>query len=384
MKGYFAKFTNVEDSIEVSLYDNRGAQIENFEIDSESNTFGWLLSYNGMSHLVKFQSIDDSIASGQPIKLGGRNTLSELPKNNFPVTGSNTNSKLQDLRQLDSCKLADFEFPDEIFAPLQTHSFLDTYLTDFGGIVKGTVTVVAGAKGTGKTSNLVNLMLDIQNRNRDAKVLFISAEMSPLIIKLTLSKYYPKLETDLEMFFPIQYSRTGQLVQALQAILSKGYDFVVVDSAKELLSLLRAELGTSAAGAESWFLDLMDVHRDKALNERKRYTAFYIIQQLTKSGQPAGTERFAHMVDAVLILAKAKDNPRLKYMMFIKNRLGQIDLPLYYKWGKQGIEYDTVRYSEHLQVTELLEAGESEDLEKKDIGQWLAELEDESMENQEN
>ena len=63
---------------------------------------------------------------------------------------------------------------------------------------------------------------------------------------------------------------------------------------------------TTEGAAESWFLGLQDKNK-KGENINKYYTTFINIQQVTKQGDFAGSNRLKHMTDAMCHVERSKD-----------------------------------------------------------------------------
>ena len=59
-------------------------------------------------------------------------------------------------------KLTDFSFPPEVFIPLKSGKFIDTIISNKGGTMPATITVVVGEPGSGKTTMLVDKMAGIE------------------------------------------------------------------------------------------------------------------------------------------------------------------------------------------------------------------------------
>ena len=97
--------------------------------------------------------------------------------------------------------IQDMEFPD--FKLHRTGKKLDDLFSDHeegGGLYGGTVNIVIGESGVGKSTVLLDMLASVQKENPDAKVLYISSEMTrndilfyykktPSIAQTSLSSY---------------------------------------------------------------------------------------------------------------------------------------------------------------------------------------------------
>ena len=104
----------------------------------------------------------------------------------------------------------------------------------------------------------------------------------------------------------------------LKSVLSGGFDVVLIDSMAEVCTLIADFHGGTNKSAESWVLNLLEVH-NKAENRSKLNTAFLIIQQVTKGGEFAGSNRFKHMLTGMAEMRFAEDG---RHLSFSKNRRG--------------------------------------------------------------
>jgi len=87
--------------------------------------------------------------------------------------------------QVKVTKMNDLKFEKNLFNPLKTGRAIDSYFSSEGGVMPGTNTVVTGDPGVGKTTVLLDILADMNNKGK--KVLFVSGEMIRLIWLVTLS-----------------------------------------------------------------------------------------------------------------------------------------------------------------------------------------------------
>jgi len=76
-------------------------------------------------------------------------------------------------------KVEDMQFPD--FKLHKTGKKIDDLFSDHeegGGIYGGTVNIVIGESGVGKSTVLLDLLSSIQDQNPEAKILYVSSEMT--------------------------------------------------------------------------------------------------------------------------------------------------------------------------------------------------------------
>jgi len=207
-----------------------------------------------------------------------------------------------------------FKFNPELFVPMKTNTKIDNLLSSEGGMMKGTNVAFVGDPGVGKTTVLLDMLADMQAKGN--KVLFISGEMNRIDM-VGYVKRYPKF-ANVPILFMGDYIENDPLA-VLQAVLSEGYDVVLVDSFAEVAVAVVDQHGGTMKNAETKILNLLERH-NKAENRNNVNTAFMLIQQVTKGGEFAGSNRFKHMLTGMAHMKFDSDGGRAIY--FSKNRRG--------------------------------------------------------------
>ena len=103
-----------------------------------------------------------------------------------------------------------------------------------------------------------------------------------------------------------------------------------MDSWAEVTSMVQDQQGWARKKTESWLLDLLEKN-NKAENKANKNTAFICIQQMTKAGEFAGSNRIKHMTTAMAHLrfdGSGRDAER--YIEFSKNRRGMVGEKVYF------------------------------------------------------
>ena len=217
-----------------------------------------------------------------------------------------------------------FDFNPTMFKPLTTGSKIDHFFSSEGGVMPGTCVVVAGEPGVGKSTGLLDVISDIRSKSK--KVLYISGEMNRIDM-VGYCKRYPKFK-ELDILFMGDYADDCPL-QVCETVLIEGsYDCVVVDSLAELASFYVEIHGGTYKGATSRFLSLFEKH-NLGENNGNVNTAFLIIQQVTKSGSFAGSNKVKHLATAMMEIKFDKETGS-RYLQFSKNRRGGNANKLYY------------------------------------------------------
>ena len=251
-------------------------------------------------------------------------------------------------------KMRDVRFGVELFENYHSMTALDDLLCSYKGLPKGVNYMIIGDPGVGKTTVILDLIANITRHTKGARVLFISAEMNEIDLAIYV-KRYPKFGNLDIMFVEADFEGEKKHLQEIEEVLEKGWDIVAIDSFHELQSIIKEEEDISMRLAETKLLSLIKKH-NKAENTTNTNTTFLTIQQVTKKGSFAGTNRLKHMITAMMELRL--DNPKNVYsdrfVVFSKHRRGDVGVKLYYNLSSKGdVFFDEERYQQELQLRNL-------------------------------
>ena len=247
-------------------------------------------------------------------------------KKSVKTIKTNNNFKVD----LNLVKMQDVTFNDDLFIPMKTKTIVDSLLSAEGGVFPGTNTVVIGDPGVGKSTVLLDWLANLQEQGK--KVLFISGEMNDIDM-YGYVKRFPKFGK-LPIMFMNDYNNCPK--QAVEQVLNDGYDVVLMDSWAEVTSMIKDQMGWARNKVESWLLELLEKN-NKANNKANKNTAFICIQQMTKAGEFAGSNRIKHMTTAMAALrfdGRGADAER--YLEFSKNRRGSVGDKVYFSLHRGG------------------------------------------------
>jgi len=236
-------------------------------------------------------------------------------------------------------KLTDFNFPPEVFIPLKSGKFIDSVISKKGGTMPATITVVVGEPGSGKTTLLVDKMAGIELQDPNKKCLYISSEMNP-IDNMELADELPQL-MNLKSLYLADYEDPKTI---LEDVLSEGWDYVLVDSFMDAKDKIKDTTVMNASTAETWLINLLIKHT-KGENELKKYTAFDVIQHITKGGEYAGSTKLKHNTTAMMYV-RIDEITNQRYIVYVKNRRGGIRKKLYMILENGELSYDSKKYNE--------------------------------------
>lgn len=217
--------------------------------------------------------------------------------------------------KITTVKMKDVKFDKALFTPMRTGKKIDKLFSSEGGLMRGTNYAIVGDPGAGKTTVAMDIVADLNTKGR--KVLFISGEMNQIDM-YGYVKRYPKFG-EMDILFLGDYIEQD-IQKVLEAALKPGYDVVLIDSMAEVCNAIAdtAKGFVSVKKAETIMLNLLEEH-NQAENDSKTNTAFLIIQQVTKAGNFAGSNRFKHMMTGMAHMKIVEDG---RCFFFSKNRRG--------------------------------------------------------------
>ena len=173
-----------------------------------------------------------------------------------------------------------------------------------GGIVKGSLILVGGDPGIGKSTLLLQICEKV---GEDKKILYVSGEESEGQIKIraerlgvTTENLYLVTETDVELI--------------LESINELKPDIVIIDS----IQTMTHEAISSAAGSVPQVREATNAFMHIA---KANGIAMFIVGHVTKEGAIAGPRVLEHMVDCVLYF-EGDRQLTFRILRAVKNRFG--------------------------------------------------------------
>jgi len=151
-----------------------------------------------------------------------------------------------------------------------------------GGIVPGSVILIGGEPGIGKSTLMLQVALQFSNK----KVLYISGEESDNQIKMRAERL-PFSNKECYLFTEVSTQKIGKALQELEP------DIVIIDS----IQTLQSELIDSTPGSIS---QIKETAGDLIRFAKETGTPVFLIGHITKDGTLAGPKLLEHMVDTVL------------------------------------------------------------------------------------
>jgi DNA repair protein RadA/Sms len=173
-----------------------------------------------------------------------------------------------------------------------------------GGLVAGSVNLIAGQPGVGKSTLLLQYAYSLAEKN---KVLYISGEESAHQIGLR-AKRLGVSQTKLQL------ATSNSADDIAATIFDSAFDIVIVDS----IQTITTESIASSSGSVSQITNCTQILTTAA---KQSSTALILVGHVTKEGNIAGPKVLEHLVDVVMQL-EGERYGSFKILRTTKNRFG--------------------------------------------------------------
>ncbi len=174
-----------------------------------------------------------------------------------------------------------------------------------GGIVAGSIILLGGEPGIGKSTLLLQMALQIP----DKKILYISGEESESQLKMRAERLFPKHQPD--NFLILTETDTNQIFEHVKSVKP---DLLIIDS----IQTLQSQLIDSAAGSISQIRECAAEFQHFA---KTSAVPVFLIGHITKDGTLAGPKILEHIVDTV-IQFEGDRHYGYRIVRCVKNRFG--------------------------------------------------------------
>lgn len=185
-----------------------------------------------------------------------------------------------------------------------------------GGIVAGSLVLVAGEPGIGKSTLFLQIGLSLKN----TRTLYISGEESEQQIKMRADR----LKADGSDFYLLTETNTQAIFQEIKKLKPQ---LVIVDS----IQTLQSPYVESSAGSIS---QIRECTAEWQRFAKETQTPVFLIGHITKEGSIAGPKVLEHMVDTVLQF-EGDRHYSYRILRTLKNRFGSTsELGIYEMTGE--------------------------------------------------
>ncbi|MBQ6997087.1 MAG: DNA repair protein RadA [Oscillospiraceae bacterium] len=188
-----------------------------------------------------------------------------------------------------------------------------------GGAVAGSLVLVGGAPGIGKSTLLLQICNDLC---KDRKVLYISGEESERQLKLRAQRLGVQPES-LLILSETQLSDIVGVVDDVQP------DVLIVDSIQTLYSDTSESAPGSVSQVKDCTMALMQLSKQQGIT-------VFVVGHINKDGNIAGPKVLEHMVDCVLYF-EGDPNSSYRLLRAAKNRFGSTNEIGVFEMGDTGL-----------------------------------------------
>ncbi len=173
-----------------------------------------------------------------------------------------------------------------------------------GGAVEGSLNLVGGAPGIGKSTLLLQMCATVKGKR---KILYVTGEESERQIRLRADRLRVRNDC-LYVFAETDMDRIIRAVETLQP------DIVIIDSVQTVSDAAIQSTPGSMTQVRECTMRIL------RLTKEKSFTVF-LVGHITKDGNLAGPKILEHMVDCVLYFEGERDTS-FRILRAVKNRFG--------------------------------------------------------------
>ncbi len=174
-----------------------------------------------------------------------------------------------------------------------------------GGIVRGSLTLISGAPGIGKSTLLLQTANSISKKY--GKVLYVSGEESEEQIKMRGDRL-EAISRELYIVSETNVEKIEEHIEKTKPV------FVIIDSIQTLFKHSITSAPGSVSQVRESSNDIMRIGKTKGI-------PFFIVAHITKQGELAGPRVLEHMVDTVLSF-EGERTEEFRILRTMKNRFG--------------------------------------------------------------
>ena len=188
-----------------------------------------------------------------------------------------------------------------------------------GGAVEGSLVLVGGAPGIGKSTLLLQIC---QSLCQDKAVLYVSGEESERQLKLRAQR----LEVSSENLYILAETSLSEVTAAAQELHP---DVLIVDSIQTLYCEGNESSPGSISQVKDCTMELMGLSKTQGIT-------VFVVGHINKEGSIAGPKVLEHMVDCVLYF-EGDPNTSYRLLRAAKNRFGSTNEIGVFEMGDKGL-----------------------------------------------
>jgi DNA repair protein RadA/Sms len=178
-----------------------------------------------------------------------------------------------------------------------------------GGVVDGSVTLLAGEPGIGKSTILAQLAL--AEAKHGGRVMYVTGEESPTQVRKRLERLEPQFPSSLLFLDETDAATVAATIEAERPVIT------IVDS----IQSMRTPDASGEAGSVTQVKASAAILTEAAKHSQ---VPIILVGQVTKDGDIAGPRVLEHLVDTVLFLEGDREH-RFRILRVLKHRFGPTD-----------------------------------------------------------
>lgn len=173
-----------------------------------------------------------------------------------------------------------------------------------GGAVAGSLVLVGGAPGIGKSTLLLQICSSLC---RDKKVLYVSGEESERQLKMRAER----IAVSPDSLFILSETRLSDVLESTETLYP---DVLIIDSIQTLYNEQNESAPGSISQVKDCTMSLMQLSKAQGIT-------VFVVGHINKDGAIAGPKVLEHMVDCVLYF-EGDSNSSYRLLRAVKNRFG--------------------------------------------------------------
>lgn len=189
------------------------------------------------------------------------------------------------------------------------------------GIVEGSVSIIYGPPGVGKTTFLVNLLTSVSSNNSINGLYISSEEPSAQILRRFFSN------TKVNNIF---VSNVNDINDVFSLILKINARFVIIDSLQLITDRENEIFSTTIASLRTIISKII-------FFSKKNKIPFVLVSQVVKDGSISGPKYVEHMVDTIFNLTCVDKKSKINEINVKKDRFGSCDRTMYFTLSDNSI-----------------------------------------------
>src|SRR6056297_1431358 len=190
-----------------------------------------------------------------------------------------------------------------------------------GGIVEGSLILIGGSPGIGKSTLILQVAFLLANQNKN--ILYITGEESVNQVKMRAERL-DAIHENIFILSEVDYQKIKMVIN------KKDFDLVIIDS---IQTVKHPDIDSSAGS----ITQIKEVSSNLFRTAKESNLPIIIIGHITKEGNLAGPKVLEHIVDTVIQM-EGDQNYSYRIVRGLKNRFGSTDEMGIFKMKSKGLK----------------------------------------------